>query len=40
MLSGDFGHADENLTIENIKRRIYGDNGYGFINPDIAGGYF
>lgn len=40
MLSGDFGHADENLTIENIRRNVYGENSFGFINPEIGGGYF
>lgn len=38
--NGLHGQVDSNLTVEEIKRRIYGDDGYGFMNPQGAGGYF
>lgn len=37
---GEFDNPDENLTIEQIKRKIYDDEGYGFMNPGNSGGYF
>lgn len=37
---GEFNHPDENLTVEQLKRKIYSDDGYGFMNPNMAGGYF
>jgi PBSX family phage terminase large subunit len=37
---GEFNHPDENLTVEQLKRKIYGDDGYGYMNPNQAGGYF
>lgn len=41
LLSGDFGCADEHLTIENLRRKVYGENeGFGFMNPQMGGGYF
>jgi len=41
MLSGDFGSPDQYLTIENLRRKVYEeDQGYGFMNPGMAGGYF
>lgn len=41
MLSGDFGSPDEQLTIENLRRKVYNENeGYGYMNPMAAGGYF
>lgn len=34
MLSADFGSPDEQLTIENLRRKVYDENnGYGYINP-------
>lgn len=33
------GLVDNNIKIEDIKRQIYGDDGFGFINPDAIGGY-
>ncbi len=38
--SGDFGSPDEQLTIENLRRKVYGDEGYGFMNPQSGGGYY
>lgn len=39
--SGDFGSPDEHLSIENLRRKVYGENdGYGFMNPQMGGGYF
>lgn len=41
LTSGDFGNPDEQLTIENLRRKVYGENdGYGFMNPQMGGGYF
>jgi len=37
---GEFDHPDENLTIEQLKRKIYGDDGWGYMNPAMGGGYF
>lgn len=36
---GDFGHPDENLTIDEIRKNVYGDSGF---NPLAmpSGGYF
>lgn len=35
--SGQFNHPDENLTIDQIKQNIYGESGYGFLNPSPDG---
>lgn len=40
MNSGDFGCADESLNIENLRRKVYGDEGYGYMNPNFGQGYF
>jgi PBSX family phage terminase large subunit len=40
MLSGDFGNPDENLSIEQLRRKVYGEEGYGYMNPGMGGGYF
>jgi PBSX family phage terminase large subunit len=41
MLSGDFGSPDQSLTIENLRRKVYEeDQGYGFMNQGMSGGYF
>ena len=37
---GEFSSPDENLTAEQLKRKIYQDDGYGYMNPHAAGGYF
>lgn len=37
---GTFNNPDDFLTIEQIKKKVYEDEGYGFINPLSAGGYF
>lgn len=37
---GEFSHPDENLTVDQLKRKVYGDEGYGYMNPQLAGGYF
>jgi PBSX family phage terminase large subunit len=37
---GEFSNPDENLTIEQLRRKVYQDDGYGFMNPQGAGGYF
>ena len=36
--TGEINHPDQNLTIEQIRKQIYGDEGYGFMNPQ-QGGY-
>ncbi len=36
--TGEINHPDQNLTIEQIRKKIYGDEGYGFMNPQ-PGGY-
>lgn len=41
MKSGEFGHNDENLTIDSIRRQIYSNDYIGFINPEASqGNYF
>lgn len=41
LMSGDFGSADEQLNIEQLRRKVYeADQGYGFMNPTAGGGYF
>lgn len=37
---GEFNHPDENLTIDQLRRKIYQDEGYGYMNPEMSGGYF
>jgi PBSX family phage terminase large subunit len=38
---GEFDSPDENLTIDQIRRKVYEENeGYGYMNPGIGGGYF
>jgi PBSX family phage terminase large subunit len=34
---GEFNNPDEYLTVEQMKRKIYGDEGYGFINQNYSG---
>ena len=34
---GEFNNPDENLTIEQIRRRINEEEGYGFMNPGTGG---
>ena len=37
----EFDHPDSNLTIDQLRRKVYEDNeGYGFMNPGMSGGYF
>jgi PBSX family phage terminase large subunit len=36
--NGQFGGEGEGQTIDQIRKQIYGDDGYGFMNPD-PGGY-
>lgn len=37
----EFDHPDSNLTIDQLRRKVYEDNeGYGFMNPQMGGGYF
>lgn len=35
---GEFNHPDENLTIDQLRRKVYGDDNYGFIGAS-SGGY-
>lgn len=37
--TGEFSHPDENLTIEQLKNKVYGNDAHGFINPEDASGY-
>lgn len=38
---GEFNNPDEQLTIEQLRRKVYQENdGYGYMNPMAAGGYF
>ncbi len=36
---GEFNSPDEYLTVEQMKRKIYQDDGYGYMNAGIGGGY-
>lgn len=38
--SGQLSHPDEELTYDQLRRKVYGDEGYGYLNPGMAGGYF
>lgn len=39
--TAEFDNPDSNLTIDQLRRKVYEDNeGYGFMNPGMAGGYF
>jgi PBSX family phage terminase large subunit len=37
---GEFSQPDEHLSYDQLRRKVYGDDGYGFINPQSTGGYF
>ncbi len=38
---GEFNSPDENLSIDQLRRKVYQENeGYGFMNPSMGGGYF
>ena len=38
---GEFSNPDENLTIEQLRRKVFNENdGYGYMNPGMSGGYF
>ena len=37
---GIFSHPDENITSDQLRKKVFGDDGYGYINPNMAGGYF
>jgi PBSX family phage terminase large subunit len=39
LLSGDFGNPDQMLTIDQLRRKIYNDDAYGYINQDMIGSY-
>lgn len=34
--TGEFNHPDENLTIDQIKRQIFGDGGFGFLGDGMG----
>ena len=36
----EFSSPDENLTIEQLRRKVFQDDGYGYMNPSQSGGYF
>lgn len=38
--SGEFNNPDEYLTHDQLRRKVYGDDGYGHMNPLMGGGYF
>lgn len=33
-------HPDQNVTFDEIKKRIYGESGHGFLNPEAMGGMY
>jgi PBSX family phage terminase large subunit len=37
--TGEFSHPDENLSIDQLKRKVYGDDGIGFLGGG-SGGYY
>jgi PBSX family phage terminase large subunit len=37
--TGEFTHPDENISIEQLRRKVYGDDGHGYLHSG-AGGYF
>ena len=36
---GEFGHPDENLTIEQLRHQVYGDNSIDMLSPPVGGYY-
>lgn len=39
--NAEFDHPDENLTIDQLRRKVYEENeGYGYMNPGMTGGYY
>lgn len=37
---GEFSSPDEQLSIDQIRRKVYENDGYGYMNPNMTGGYF
>lgn len=37
---GEFSHPDENITSEQLRRKVFGDEGYGYMNPHQTGGFY
>jgi len=37
---GEFNSPDEFLSVAQMKRKIYEDEGYGYMNPGMGGGYY
>lgn len=37
---GELDHADENINYDQYRRKIFQDEGYGYINQGMSGGYF
>lgn len=35
----EFSHPDDHLTHEQLKRKVYGDDGYGFMSQPVGGYY-
>ena len=38
--SGELSHPDENLSIDQLRRKVYGDDSIGFLSPNAGGGYY
>ncbi len=36
---GEFSHPDENLSYEQLRRKVYGDDSIGFLSPSVGGYY-
>lgn len=38
--TGELDSPDEHLSIEQLRRKVYENDAYGFISPEMQGGYF
>ena len=37
---GEFSHPDENITYDQLRKNVFGDDDRNFLNPGMGGGYF
>lgn len=37
---GELNHPDENISYDQLRRKVFDQEGYGYMNPNMTGGYF
>jgi len=38
--TAEFNNPDDHLTIDQLRKKVYGDDAYGYMNPMSGGGYY